>query len=238
MHHASFSFCPALAVISKKLKMSENLAGVTLLAFGNGSPDIFASLANFSGDTELMYSELMGAALFVTGFIAGLIIFLRPMKIISSNYVRDVMFFSFALFIINQCMTDLRYHLVEGVCTVLIYLAYLAVVIANHLRVKREVKKLRKLSTVHSVRSSAADFLKKADDLEAIAEIQIKSRKDSSVILDEDILRRFRLEFFKSANERLLKTFVQDVNPVDVQEWKEAKWIAKIFMIVKVSGRR
>lgn len=54
------SFCPALAVLSKILRMSENLAGVTLLAFGNGSPDILTSLSNLDGDTELMYCELMG----------------------------------------------------------------------------------------------------------------------------------------------------------------------------------
>lgn len=55
-----FSFCPALAVLSDVMGLSENLAGVTILAFGNGSPDIFTALADFGGDTELMYAELMG----------------------------------------------------------------------------------------------------------------------------------------------------------------------------------
>lgn len=41
--------------------LSENLAGVTLLAFGNGSPDIFAALADYTGDTELLYAELFGS---------------------------------------------------------------------------------------------------------------------------------------------------------------------------------
>jgi len=34
---------PALTTISKKFKMSDSLAGVTLLAFANGSPDVMAS---------------------------------------------------------------------------------------------------------------------------------------------------------------------------------------------------
>ena len=38
-------FCPSLAVISKSLRLSQNVAGVTILAFGNGAPDIFSSLA-------------------------------------------------------------------------------------------------------------------------------------------------------------------------------------------------
>ncbi len=36
---------PVLATISKHLKLSQSLAGVTLLAFGNGAPDVFASIS-------------------------------------------------------------------------------------------------------------------------------------------------------------------------------------------------
>lgn len=32
-------------MISKSLRMSQNVAGVTLIAFGNGSPDVFAAIA-------------------------------------------------------------------------------------------------------------------------------------------------------------------------------------------------
>ena len=34
--------CPALAVISNTLGLSESVAGVTFLAFGNGAADIFS----------------------------------------------------------------------------------------------------------------------------------------------------------------------------------------------------
>lgn len=36
------SLCPALFMISKTLGLSQNIAGVTFLAFGNTSADIFA----------------------------------------------------------------------------------------------------------------------------------------------------------------------------------------------------
>jgi sodium/potassium/calcium exchanger 6 len=36
---------PSLQRISKTFKLSESLAGVTLLAFGAGAPDVFASLS-------------------------------------------------------------------------------------------------------------------------------------------------------------------------------------------------
>jgi sodium/potassium/calcium exchanger 6 len=43
------------------LGLSENLAGVTVLAFGNGSPDIFTSLVGAPrGRSELVFGELIG----------------------------------------------------------------------------------------------------------------------------------------------------------------------------------
>jgi hypothetical protein len=38
-------FCPALEVISDFLKLPANVAGATLLSFGNGAPDFFTQLA-------------------------------------------------------------------------------------------------------------------------------------------------------------------------------------------------
>lgn len=38
-------FCPSLAVISTTLGLSDNVAGVTFLALGNGAPDIFSVYA-------------------------------------------------------------------------------------------------------------------------------------------------------------------------------------------------
>jgi sodium/potassium/calcium exchanger 6 len=40
---ASDFFCINLNTIARMLGMSESLAGVTLLAFGNGSPDVFST---------------------------------------------------------------------------------------------------------------------------------------------------------------------------------------------------
>ena len=43
------SFCPVLQVMAEKMKMSHNVAGVTLLALGNGAPGMptFSNLQPF-----------------------------------------------------------------------------------------------------------------------------------------------------------------------------------------------
>lgn len=230
----TFSFCPGLAVISKMLKMSENLAGVTLLAFGNGSPDIFASLSNVSGDTELMYTELIGAAVFVTGFVAGIIILIRPFKIVGRNYVRDVLFFIVAALVMNYNINDQGYTLLEGFGTVSIYLLYIAYVICDHLWVKRKIEKLKQSVTVEEPEEVVKEILKKAEDLEESSEIAIHRRDDSSIILDEEITQVMKQKFGGRPNKDLFKTFVQSLNPVE--NWSTALWLEQVLMTLKVKN--
>ncbi|XP_077861556.1 mitochondrial sodium/calcium exchanger protein-like, partial [Saccoglossus kowalevskii] len=76
---ASF-FCPSLSSISKSLGLSDNVAGVTFLAFGNGAPDIFACIAAVtsggSGDENglrLVVGELFGKTNTVTCILADIL---------------------------------------------------------------------------------------------------------------------------------------------------------------------
>lgn len=86
--------CPNLAVISKTLRMSQNLAGITILAFGNGAPDIFSSIAGIGNDRpELVFGELFGAGLFVTTVVAGSISILKPFGLARRPFVRDAGFY-------------------------------------------------------------------------------------------------------------------------------------------------
>ena len=57
----SLSFCPALKVMSQVLRLSQNVAGVTLLALGNGSPDIFSAFAAINQDEDKKSSLAVGA---------------------------------------------------------------------------------------------------------------------------------------------------------------------------------
>lgn len=64
---ASDFFCPNLATISNYLGLSETTAGVTFLAFGNGSPDVFSTFSAMNqGTFSLAIGELIGAATFST----------------------------------------------------------------------------------------------------------------------------------------------------------------------------
>ena len=54
--------------MSERLGLSENVAGITLLALGNGAPDVFTaySAINSADDFPLVLAELLGASIFIT----------------------------------------------------------------------------------------------------------------------------------------------------------------------------
>ncbi|PIK44623.1 putative sodium/potassium/calcium exchanger 6, mitochondrial-like [Apostichopus japonicus] len=126
-------FCPALTVISHTLKLSQNIAGVTFLAFGNGAPDIFSAVAAISaaknGDAGLAVGALFGAGIFVTTIVAGAISFTRPFKMVERPFLRDVIFYLAAAFWTFKVLYVGEIYLWEAVGFVVLYAVYVAVVL-------------------------------------------------------------------------------------------------------------
>ena len=67
----------ALTNISEKLNLSQNFAGVTILAFGNGAPDVIANIVASDGIEGLGFAvaSTLGAGLFVTSFVLSWVIY-------------------------------------------------------------------------------------------------------------------------------------------------------------------
>jgi solute carrier family 24 (sodium/potassium/calcium exchanger), member 6 len=59
-------FVIELQTLSSILKLSDDVAGVTLLALGNGAPDVFTAVVGLSQDDfQLALSDLMGGGIFI-----------------------------------------------------------------------------------------------------------------------------------------------------------------------------
>jgi len=91
---------PILSTISNKLKFSESLAGVTLVALANGAPDVFAAFAaagdSGSGGITLSVGSLFGAGCFVSSVVlAGVLLSARGgrIQVESSALIRDCAFY-------------------------------------------------------------------------------------------------------------------------------------------------
>lgn len=113
--------------------MSESMAGVTFLAFGNGSPDVFSTFAAMKTHSgSLAIGELIGAAGFITAVVAGSMALVRPFKVPRKTFVRDVGFFAVAASFSMVFLADGHLNLWECAIMVAFYVFYVAFVLSWH----------------------------------------------------------------------------------------------------------
>lgn len=65
-------FTWALEHLSSALRLSPDLAGLTLLAFGNGAPDFFTAVFGTSEEPEMILGSSVGSGLFIVTVVFGL----------------------------------------------------------------------------------------------------------------------------------------------------------------------
>ena len=139
---ASDFFCVNLSTIASILGMSESMAGVTFLAFGNGSPDVFSTFAAMKTHSgSLAVGELIGAAGFITAVVAGSMALVRPFKVARKSFVRDVGFFIVAAAFSMVFLADGRLHTWECAVMVGFYVFYVFVVVAWHWYLKKRSRR-------------------------------------------------------------------------------------------------
>lgn len=107
-------FSPALEYFSYKMRLPSRFAGVTLLALGNGAPDVAASVNAIRQDKSNGYlmaiGEMTGSGMFIGTVIVGLVIVISGSLTCRSSLVRDVV-----MFFITLCVVLSRFQ--KGVIT-------------------------------------------------------------------------------------------------------------------------
>uniref|UniRef100_A0A1A9VB41 Sodium/calcium exchanger membrane region domain-containing protein n=1 Tax=Glossina austeni TaxID=7395 RepID=A0A1A9VB41_GLOAU len=116
-------FCPCLKVLCDILGLNENVAGVTLLAFGNCAPDMITGLTGLASQTRIIYTDVLGSAMFVTFFVGGVIMSLVPFVIQPTTFLRDTCFLLFDVVFLHYCFSsDLSVTLAEAIVVSSIHL--------------------------------------------------------------------------------------------------------------------
>ncbi|KAL4866392.1 hypothetical protein BDV12DRAFT_210563 [Aspergillus spectabilis] len=130
---ASDFLCIDLSTLASFLGLSESLTGVTFLAFGNGSPDVFSTFAAMrSNSGSLAIGELIGAAGFITSVVAGSMALVRPFKVARRSFVRDVGYFVIAVSFSMVLLADGHLHVWESAAMVALYCFYVLLVVTWH----------------------------------------------------------------------------------------------------------
>ncbi|CAH1398344.1 unnamed protein product [Nezara viridula] len=129
---ADVFICPNLEVVSDTLRLPESLAGVTILAFGNGAPDLFSAYAGAEMDhAEIMFASLTGSGLFVTTLVSGIILYIRPFKVEKWSLLRNVFFYLCTYSILFSSFYCRYYTIFHALCILGVYIIYLAINISD-----------------------------------------------------------------------------------------------------------
>ncbi|KAK3383100.1 Sodium/calcium exchanger protein-domain-containing protein [Lasiosphaeria ovina] len=146
---ASDFFSVNLSTIASVLGLSESLAGVTFLALGNGSPDVFSTFAAMGSNSGSMaVGELIGAAGFITAVVAGSMALVREFKVSKRTFVRDIIFFIIAVSFTMVFLADGHLHLWECFTMIGFYLFYVVTVVGWHwFALRRRRQRLRDVAS-------------------------------------------------------------------------------------------
>lgn len=162
---ASDFFSVNLSTIASVLGMPESLAGVTFLAFGNGSPDVFSTFAAMGSNSGGMaVGELIGAAGFISAVVAGSMALVREFRVSKKTFVRDIIFFILAVTFTMLFLLDGKMHLWECGAMICFYAFYVCFVVAWHWFSARRKRRRRKEAASRSHYSVASSHV--GDDIE------------------------------------------------------------------------
>ncbi|KAF9595704.1 hypothetical protein IFM89_003446 [Coptis chinensis] len=142
---ASTYFCTSLESLSKVLKLSPTIAGVTLLSLGNGAPDFFSSIVSFvgTGSKSVGVNSVLGGGFFVTCIVTGVIsIVVAPNRVAidKSNFVRDICFFLLGLLVLLLTVVVGKINLWGAIAFASLYLVYVFVVYKTHVHLKTDIE--------------------------------------------------------------------------------------------------
>jgi sodium/potassium/calcium exchanger 6 len=108
--------------------MSQNLAAMTLLSFGNGASDVISSLVassnNNNNGIELAIGSLIGSGLFLTSLVYGILIYNGDgnLNINPKNFVKDILIYIFSLVVLFLISLNGSINIYESILFVSIYL--------------------------------------------------------------------------------------------------------------------
>jgi len=252
-------FCPSLEVIAKVLHMSDNIAGVTLLAFGNGAPDVFSAISAVNnmkdGDVGMVFGALLGAGVFLTTVVVGAVTLVGPFHAMERPFLRDIIFYIATVFFTFYVCYDRTISFFESLTYIVTYIVYVIVVITGRVLyqkyfrpptpvISREVREesttdsenpMSRNGSVENLRSSPPKRNNGYDERTPLLQHQAQSI-DSPVSFRDDTTRQVVGSEESTTTTTICGDFLLAVSPIDVEEWKDREdkyHLRRIYAVFK-----
>uniref|UniRef100_A0AC35FNW3 Sodium/calcium exchanger membrane region domain-containing protein n=1 Tax=Panagrolaimus sp. PS1159 TaxID=55785 RepID=A0AC35FNW3_9BILA len=127
-------FCHSISVIVDHHKISQSIAGVTLMALGNGANDIFSIIASVVNTKHpkagLAIGDVLGGGAFVTMIVLGTVILVKPFKIAKFATIRDISVYLIGIgWMAFSMLYDRKLYFWEPAAFLLLYLIYVSIIV-------------------------------------------------------------------------------------------------------------
>ncbi|KAJ2656601.1 hypothetical protein IW148_005550 [Coemansia sp. RSA 1199] len=128
---ASEYFSPNISTLAKLLHLPESLAGVTLLALGNGAPDLSSTYSAVrAGSAALAIGQIVGSAAFIVSVVVCATTLAVPVyKVSRLSYLRELCFFVATVSMVAIIVLSERLTQTMAVFMVALYAAYVLTVV-------------------------------------------------------------------------------------------------------------
>ncbi|XP_016986321.1 mitochondrial sodium/calcium exchanger protein isoform X2 [Drosophila rhopaloa] len=255
----TFSYSPALKAVSKFLHMNEHVAGVTLLAFGNSSADLFSNLASV-GSNVPVFANALAAALFVSMVSGGLVCYMSPFKMNAYESVRDILFLIFGSSLLQYFLsTDNRVTEPELIVMFLVYVSYLFVNVADVYLIRRALnatnaqidaimeeeltpERRRQLSMLEKdqaaySRNAEVEIFERSSSGPNINKIRyttMRMARNTRVSVNQKKTRNVRHNQTLGKNWGLFKEFFLALRPLSCKKWQKANMIERALMLTQI----
>nr|CDS30513.1 sodium:potassium:calcium exchanger 6 [Hymenolepis microstoma] len=206
-------FSPSLIALARSMHMSQNLAGVTLLAFGNGAPDVFSAVtAITTGNPEapdegLGLGFLMGSGLLVNTVTAGLIMIIRPFATNRRPFIKDVIFYMSAVIWSAAILIRRSIDLKDSIGFIMLYILYVITTwAASHVRLKKSNTQIYR---------RCANYLKDFKNKLICKRRHLSSREGGAV--ENENRSSFKISWWARFRS-LLRSRRADIDTIDVED--------------------
>eukprot|EP00742_Colponemidia_sp_Colp-10_P005185 GILJ01005537.1.p1 GENE.GILJ01005537.1~~GILJ01005537.1.p1 ORF type:complete len:820 (-),score=121.14 GILJ01005537.1:940-3399(-) len=129
-------FAPAIQTLTSAFQIPPNIAGVTLLAFGNGAPDMVSSVVAFgNGVGSIGLASVVGGGLFISTVVIGAICYSVQDGVTVNRrpLLRDGVFYVVAMSYVFGLFISGKVFLAQAIIFVGLYVFYVCTVVAGRI---------------------------------------------------------------------------------------------------------
>lgn len=214
----------ATSMIADALNMSQNLAGITILAFGNGAPDFISSFVAMNSKTGFQFAigGVIGTSLFITTVVFSFVIYFSPesIKVIPRCFIRDICFMIFSnvfLLIISLAVGQMYWYTVQ--IFLLIYVGYVIFVI-----IQEKSHKIHDKEDLSSKLVSDSEELNDEKELKTEEKDKIEDENDNK---NDDNKKEKRLSKMKTHFDKIKKGEGMILSSLHDDDYKSSSYLAR-----------